>query len=158
MKNQKLNLIEDSLSPLEKGEIFLNMKNIMGLKVKLIIQATGLKTATVYNGIRLASLPNHIKKNITDNDIPSSTVLQFINQTNKSKNKEDNLNDLVSTEIKNILERKESGEYRNRTTIYDKIKQLKKIASKSKGKNSDNILKIIGFIEEHENMEGILEI
>ena len=62
------------------------------------------------------------------------------------------------TEIENINQRKESGEYRKRITLYDKVEQLKKLTSNSKEKNAVIIDKLIGFIEKNENMEGILDI
>ena len=160
MENKNVQLVSDDLDSLEKGEIFLNMKIVMKLKVETISKATGVKTATIYNGIKLAQLPSNLKELISSGQIPSSKVLNLIYNIGK-KYKEDShlhLEKLMLNEIEVINQRKESGEYRKRTTLYDKVEQLKQLTSNSKKKNAAVISKLIGFIEEHENMEGILDI
>jgi hypothetical protein len=159
MENNSTKLVSDNLDSLEKGEIFLNMKKTMKLKVEAIAKATGVKTATIYNGIKLAQLPSNLKELIISDQIPSSKVLTLIYSLGKkSKTFHEDLKSLMLTEIENINQRKESGEYRKRITLYDKVEQLKKLTSNSKEKNAVIIDKLIGFIEKNENMEGILDI
>jgi|TARA_R110000851_G_scaffold78988_2_gene174066 hypothetical protein len=159
MENNSTKLVSDNLDSLEKGEIFLNMKKTMKLKVEAIAKATGVKTATIYNGIKLAQLPSNLKELIISNQIPSSKVLALIYSLGKKpKTFHEDLKSLMLTEIENINQRKESGEYRKRITLYDKVEQLKKLTSNSKEKNAVIIDKLIGFIEKNENMEGILDI
>jgi hypothetical protein len=159
MENNSTKLVSDNLDSLEKGEIFLNMKKTMKLKVETIAKATGVKTATIYNGIKLAQLPSNLKELIISNQIPSSKVLALIYSLGKKpKTFHEDLKSLMLTEIENINQRKESGEYRKRITLYDKVEQLKKLTSNSKEKNAVIIDKLIGFIEKNENMEGILDI
>jgi predicted DNA-binding transcriptional regulator AlpA len=159
MEKNNVQLVSDDLDSLEKGEIFLNMRKVMKLKVETISKATGVKTATIYNGIKLAQLPSNLKELISSGQIPSSKVLTLIYSLGKkSPTFHKDLEKLMLTEIRDINQRKESGEYRKRVTLYDKVEQLKKLTSNSKKKNAAVINKLIGFIEEHENMEGILDI
>lgn len=117
-----------------------------------------MKTATIYNGIKLAQLPSNLKELISSGQIPSSKVLTLIYSLGKkSPTFHKDLKKLMLTEIRDINKRKKSGDYRKRVTLYDKVEQLKKLTSNSKKKNAV-INKLIGFIEEHENMEGILDI
>lgn len=158
-KEKNIELVSDNLDSLEKGEIFLNMKEIMGLSVKKISKATNTKAATIYNGIKLAHLPDHLKLYIQTDQIPASTVLKLIYQLGKkTPTFHRDLEKLIKEEIKLLNERKLSGEYRKRTTLYDKFDQLKELSFNPKKKNHKVIREIIEFIEEHENMEGILDI
>ena len=159
MNKEKSILVPEGTDSLEKGEIFLEMKEVMGLSVDTICIAMGIKSATVYNGIKLAHLPENLKEYIRSEQITSSKVLSLIYKLGKkSPTYHKNLKKLMLEEIENINQRKESGEYRKRVTLYDKVEQLKKITFNSKEKNAKAIAKLIIFIEEHENMEGILDI
>jgi len=159
MKSEKTKLIVDDLDSLDKGEIFLDMKEVSGMSVSTICVAMKVKPATVYNGIKLAHLPSKLKKYITSGQITSSKVLELIYKTGKkTPSYHKDLEVFILSEIKIINQRKESGEYRKRITLYDKVEQLKQLTSNSKKKNATIISKLIGFIEEHENMEGILDI
>lgn len=159
MEKDKLNLVSDDLNSLEKGEIFLNMKEIMGLSVETISQATNTKVATIYNGIKLAHLPPHLKEYIKTDQITSSSVLKLIYKLGKkSPTFHKDLEKLIKAEVEIINKRKQSGEYRKRVTLYDKFDQLKELSFNPKKENHKIIQEMIDFIEKHENMEGILDI
>lgn len=82
-KEKNTKFVSDGLDSLDKGEIFLNMKEIMGLSVKDISEATNTKAATIYNGIKLAHLPDHLKMYIKTDQISASTALKLIYQLGK---------------------------------------------------------------------------
>ena len=45
---------------------------------------SGCQIAAVYNGIKLAHLPDHLKEYITSDQIPATTALSLVRSTEKS--------------------------------------------------------------------------
>ena len=147
----------NNLSLLEKGEIFLIAKEHHGMHVDEIVHKSGNEAATVYNGIKLAHLPDRLKKYITSDQIPATTVLALTRGLKKSPTYHAELEDKIKSVIQEIQERKDTGEYGKRVTLYDKVEQLKSLLSKKRSKNAKALAKQLVLIEEHEDMSEILD-
>lgn len=160
MKQEILNKIRkaETLPLLEQGEVFLDLKEFDGLSLKEIVENTVIKQATVYNGVKLAYLPDHIKSYIRNGDIPATTVLTLSRGLGKkSPTYHKELLELVKEEIKSLNKRKESGEYGKRVTLREKMEQLKNILNKNKTEKSKYLLTVIELIDSHDNMKEIKE-
>lgn len=147
----------NDFSLLEKGEIFLIANEQHGMHIKEIEKLSGCKQATVYNGIKLAHLPEKLKNYITSDKIPATTVLSLTRGLKKSPNYHNRLEKLIKAEIAKINKRKETGEYGKRITLYDKVEQLKAILKRKRSKNAKALASQLLLIENNEDMEEIID-
>lgn len=146
-----------TLSLLEKGEIFLEAKEFHGMHVDEIVEKSGCEQATVYNGIKLAHLPNKLKKYITSDKIPATTVLSLTRGLKKSPSYHSELEGRIKEKIAIIQKRKKTGEYGKRITLYDKLDQLKELLEGKTGRKAKALAKSLLLIENHENMEEVID-
>jgi uncharacterized protein YllA (UPF0747 family) len=142
-----------NLPLLEKGEIFLLAKEFFGMHTDRITKLSGCQIATVYNGIKLAHLPEHLKDYVTTNQIPSTTLLSLVRETKKSPTFHRDIEAKVKVTIKEIEDQKELSK---RITLYSKIDDLKKLIAKENSLKAKQLAKALVLIESNDDMSKIV--
>ena len=146
-----------NVSLLENGEVFLLAKEFFGMHTDRITKLSGCQIATVYNGIKLAHLPEHLKEYVTTNKIPATTVLSLVRSTKKSPTFHRDVEAKIKIAIKEIEDQKKSGEYGKRITLYDKIDELKRLIAKENSRKAKQLAKALALIESSDNMSEIVD-
>lgn len=143
-----------NISLLEKGEVFLLAKEFFGMHTDRITKISGCQIATVYNGIKLAHLPEHLKEYVTTNQIPATIVLSLVRDTKKSPTFHRDIEAKVKVAIKEIEDQKESSK---RITLYSKVDELKKLIAKENSRKAKQLAKALSLIESNDNMSEIVD-
>ena len=145
-----------NISLLEKGEIFLLAKEFLGMHTDRITKLSGCQIATVYNSIKLAHLPDHLKEYITSDQITATTTLSLVRSTEKSPTFHRDVEAKIKAKIKEINEHKKSGDYGKRITLYDKVDELKRLIAKENSRKAKQLAKALALIESSDNMSEIV--